>query len=114
MDFSSLFSWIWESLYSIVSSVLGFLINLVFGLISIILLPIDKLIVQNIPVLSDIIFYINRLIDFLIINVNWALSWFGLTPAILQIIVAYITFKILTPIGVHSIKVGISWYRSLK
>ena len=88
--------------------------NLVIGLVSLILSPIDNMINSAIPSIGSALSYINNFLDFIGQTMKWVLSWFHLPSAFVTLLVGYWTFKLTLPLAIHTIKLAIKWYDKLK
>lgn len=90
------------------------IINLLISLVNIVLLPIDTIINDNIPVLTDAFNSINLLFDKLVDFVGWVVDASCLPPLAIEIIVSTLTAHLTIPFLVHAIKMVIKWYDKMK
>ncbi len=90
------------------------IINLLTGLITAVLSPIDTLITNNLPGLSSALGAISSLLNFLADGIGWVVNISGLSSECISLIVTYYTFKLTVPILFSSIKTVIRWYNALK
>ena len=97
-----------------IKALLTGIINLLISLVNIVLLPIDTIINNNIPVLTDAFNSINLLFDYLITFVGWVVDATCLSPLAIEIIVSTMTAKLTIPFLVHTIKMVIKWYDKMK
>ena len=89
-------------------------VNFIVGFISLILTPIDNLILTFLPDLSNAFTAIGNFLVLISSYVGWAVSLSGLSSATLSLIVAYYTFKLTAPISFYLIKLAVAWYNKLK
>lgn len=90
------------------------IISLVIGLVSIILAPIDLLINQFMPNLSNAFSLINDFFETIGNIVPFVISYTGIKTEVLTICIDLIVFIYTVPYLVHAIKQAIKWYNSLK
>lgn len=97
-----------------INAILTGIFNLVIGLVNIILLPIETIISNYIPALDTAFSIVSLLFENLVNFIPWVISWTGLNPTIIGLIVSYFTFRLTVPFLVHTVKLAISWYDKLK
>ena len=97
-----------------INAILTGIMNLIIGLVSTILRPIDMIIQQFLPDLSNAISSIGNFLNLISQCLGWAISLTGLSSECLSLIVLYFTFKLTTPILFSTIKSAIKWYDKLK
>lgn len=97
-----------------IKAVINGVMTLVIALVNIILSPIDLLIGQYLPGLSEAFSTINQFFETIGDIVPFCLSYFGIKPAVLSICVDLLVFIYTMPYLVHAIKLAIKWYNSLK
>lgn len=90
------------------------LVSLIISFISLLLIPIDNLILSILPDLSNAFTGIANLFNLISGGIAWAVSLTGLSSASLTLIVVYYTFKLTAPMLFYLIKLAISWYNKLK
>lgn len=78
-----------------------------------ILLPINTLIEQFLPDLSNMLSSVQPLFDTASQYLNWVISLSGLSTTAIQFIVLYFTFKLTVPLSVYVIKFVVKWYNAL-
>lgn len=96
-----------------INAILKGLFALINGLISVLLYPIDLLIKQYLPDLSNSFNYIGAFFEYAGRFLGFCVSVTGLSSTALSLIALYFTFKLTVPILVSAIKIGIKWYRAL-
>ena len=89
-------------------------IYVVVSLVYIILAPIDELILQYLPDLSNAFTAVADLLNLIGQGIGWAISVSGLSTATITLIVAYYTFKLTAPVLLYMLKLALSWYNNLK
>lgn len=97
-----------------ISKILTGIFKLVISLVNVLLVPIDNIIASALPELGEAIDFVAQYFSFLANLLPWVMSWIGLSTIVLELFVAYITFKLTVPLLVHTIKLSIKWYDKLK
>lgn len=97
-----------------INAILTGIFNLVIGLVSIILSPIDLAISTALPDVAKWFDNINIFLNYVIGYIQWAISWTGLNSEVRSIIVLYFTFILTVPLIVSTVKLSIKWYDKLK
>lgn len=97
-----------------INALLKGIMSLIMGLVSTLLSPIDLLISQFLPDLSNAINAIGAMFDFASNFLGFCVSLTGLSSSTLSLIVIYFTFKLTVPLLVSSTKTAIKWYNALK
>lgn len=96
-----------------INGILNGILNFVFGLISILLTPIDTLISSSFPSFTQILTDFGNFITQILGVIPWVLSWFNIPVALLAFVAYYAISKITVSIVVHEIKLILAWYRKL-
>ena len=86
------------------------IISLITSLIYGILTPIDTIIQNSFPVLSDAINSVGTVFNFISTSIVWAVNLSGLSASCISLIVAYYTFKLSLPLAISGIKLVVKWY----
>lgn len=97
--------------------VTGFLktaIWVIVGLVYLILQPIDSMILQYLPSLSNAFTAVADLLNLIGNSIGWAISVAGLSTATITLIVAYYAFKLTAPLFLYMIKLALAWYDKLR
>lgn len=89
------------------------LVNFAIQIIQFILSPLDSLITNNIPELSNILSYIGDLIDYIISCIGFAKDLVGLTDIAVTLIVGYWSFALTVPIAAWVVKFVVKWWHAL-
>lgn len=89
------------------------LVTFVIQIIQVILSPLDTLITNNIPELSNILSFISAVIDYIISYIGFAIDVVGLTDTAIALIVAYWSFALTVPIAAWVIKFAVKWWHAL-
>lgn len=91
---------------------IGF-IKLVIHLVEFVFTPIDTLIQNVAPDLSNALNQIGGFFNYVNQFIGWAVSITGLSSETLSLIVIFYTFKLTAPLMVYVIKLALRWYRKL-
>ena len=97
-----------------INAILKGIISLIIGLVSLILTPIDNLILTALPNLSNALTAVGNFLTLISNGIGWAVSLTGLSNEALSLIVMYFTFKLTAPMLFYMIKLALSWYNKLK
>lgn len=97
-----------------INAILKGIISLIIGLVSLILTPIDNLILTALPNLSNALTGVGNFLNLISNGIGWAVSLTGLSNEALSLIVMYFTFKLTAPMLFYMIKLALSWYNKLK
>lgn len=97
-----------------INAILKGIISLIIGLVSLILNPIDNLILTALPDLSNALTAVGNFLNLISNGIGWAVSLTGLSNEALSLIVMYFTFKLTAPMLFYMIKLALSWYNKLK
>lgn len=97
-----------------INSILKGIIGLIVGLVSLILTPIDNLILSVLPDLSNALTAVGSFLNVISGGVGWVISATGLSTETISLIVLYFTFKLSAPMLFYMIKLALSWYNKLK
>ena len=97
-----------------VKALINGLFKLVMSLVNIILLPIDLLIEQFLPDVSNVLSYISDFFDYIGNIVPWVMSYLGINEFVLNGVIAIVTFILTVPLMVHAIKLAVAWYDKMK
>lgn len=97
-----------------INAILTGIMNMIMGLVSTLLSPIDSIISNFLPDLSNAISAIGSMFNLVGEYLGFAVSLTGLSSSALSLIVLYYTFKLTVPIMVSTMKTAIKWYNALK
>lgn len=97
-----------------IQALLSGIFKLIINLVNLLLMPIDLIIEQFLPGLDEGLSFVSGLFNWIGDLMPWAISWFGLSPAIIALFVAFVTFELTVPLMVHTVKLAIAWYDKLK
>lgn len=97
-----------------INAILQGIISLIIGLVSLILTPIDNLILSALPDLSNALTSVGNFLNIISSGVGWVISATGLSNETISLIVMYFTFKLTAPMLFYMIKLALSWYNKLK
>ena len=97
-----------------INAILTGFMNLIIGLVSVLLSPIDLAIKTALPDLSSAISSVGAYFQLALQNIGFVVSMTGLSSTAISIIILYYTFKLTFPLTVSTIKLAIKWYDKLK
>lgn len=98
----------------ILITIFNILMAVVLMLLKLILMPIDYLIAQSIPSLSDAFTAVGSYLSAIVTNIGWVLSITGIPGIAFGLVVVYWLFKLTLPVNVWFIKLAVAWYHRLK
>lgn len=97
-----------------INAILEGILSLIISLVNLLLSPIDALINASMPSLADGLDMVAQFFEWVSGTIPWAMSWFGMSTVVLNLLVGYITFELTAPLVVSTIKLAIKWYDKLK
>ena len=97
-----------------IAKLLNAIFSLIISIVQIVLTPLELLIQAILPDLSDALSMVGDFFDYISQFSPIVISYTGLTPATISIIVGLIVATINIPITVEVIKFAVKWFRSLK
>lgn len=97
-----------------ISKLLNAIFNLIVSLISLVLTPLELLIENALPSLSDALTMIGSFFDYVSGFTPVVISYTGLTTATISIIVMLILANLNIPLVVHTVKLAIKWFDKIK
>lgn len=97
-----------------INAILQGIISLIMTLVDVLLSPIDLLIETFLPDLSSGISAIGSMFDYALTYVSYLVDMTLLSSSTISLIILYYTFKLTAPIAFSTVKLAISWYKSLK
>lgn len=97
-----------------IKALISGIFKIIISLVSVLLAPIDALIAQFLPSLDNALSYISLFFDYIGGFIPWVISYTGLSPLVLNIIIDIIVFILTVPIMVETIKLAVAWYNKLK
>lgn len=97
-----------------IGKIISGIFKLLLGLVSVIFAPIDAYINSNIPSLSSGINAVNQFLNYATQFSGWAVDSMFLESFTIDLLLAYITFKLTAPLVFNAIKIAVKWYNSLK
>jgi hypothetical protein len=98
----------------LVTTFLKTTIYIIVGLTYVILQPIDAIILQNLPSLSNAFTAFADVLNLIGNSIGWAISCAGLSTATISLIVAYYAFKLTAPMFMYMIKLALAWYDKIR
>ena len=97
-----------------ISALINGIINLAEFMISLFLAPIDLVLQTLVPSTSSAFAYITSMFNMLGIYTRFVISYTGLLPDLISIMILLIVPIITIPITVHGFKLILAWWRTLK
>ena len=97
-----------------INSILTGIFKLIISLVTLILTPIDNIILSLLPDLSNARTSIGNFFNLVGQSIGWSISLLGLSTETISLVVLYFTFKLTAPIMFYMIKLALSWYNKLK
>ena len=97
-----------------INAILKGIFKLVISLVNLLLAPIDAIISNALPNLSQGLTAVGQFLSVCTQSIGWVLSVFGLPSGCISLIVVYYVFKLTVPLVVSSVKLAIRWYDKLK
>lgn len=95
---------------ALINGILHFFNTILGGLVA----PIDALISQYLPSVSDALTSFGNFINGILQIIPWVLSYFKIPAFILYTLITWLVAKILINYGVHTFKMVLAWWRTLK
>lgn len=83
------------------------------SLVGAILSPIDSLLYDSLPELSNIIASVGQYFSWAVGFINWLLSWLPLSATTFNFIIAIWLFKLTVPVIVEAVKLVVKWWHAL-
>lgn len=97
-----------------INAILKGIMSMVVGLVTVLLAPIDAIITQFLPDLSNALNAVNSLFTLASNYIGFCVSMLGLSNETLSLIVLYFTFKLTVPLLISTVKSAIKWYDKIK
>lgn len=97
-----------------INAIIKGIFKLIIGLVTLLLTPIDNLILSALPDLSNGLTAVGNFLNLISTSIGWGISALGLSNETLSLIVMYFTFKLTAPMLFYMIKLALSWYNKLK
>lgn len=97
-----------------IGTIINGILNLASFMIEIFLWPIDRLLQQLVPSTTTAFTYITSFFNMISIYTRFVISYLGFLPEVISICILLIIPIITIPLSVHSIKLILAWWRTLK
>lgn len=97
-----------------IKAIINGIMKLIMSLVSVLTAPIDMIIEQALPDLSNALNSFASVLNLITDVMGWVISLTGISTTAISLIVTYYVFKLTTPILFYSIKAAIKWYKTLK
>lgn len=101
-------------LSTLISAIVKTLMYVIVGLVYIILQPIDAMILNFLPDLSNAFTGVANFLHLIGQSIGWAISASGLSSATFTLIISYYVFKLTAPMFMYFIKLALAWYYKIK
>lgn len=96
-----------------IKAIISGLIQLIISLVNIFLSPINSLIETYMPSLNSAFSAIGSFLNLCVSSIGWVISALAIPSVVIELIIAYYTFKLTVPLLVHAVKLVVKWYRAL-
>lgn len=96
-----------------IDAIVNGLLNFLMATIDLFVSPINDVISGNFPEVLDVVALIGNFITYVSNFFTWILSWINIPHSVFQL--GYFTAFacVLVPVLLHTIKLGLAWYRKL-
>lgn len=88
--------------------------KLVIGLVNVILTPINLLITNYLPDLSNALALIRQLFNTAFTYIGWVLDSMFVSRETISLLIAVLTMRLTIPLAINAVKMAIKWYNALK
>lgn len=97
-----------------INAILNGILTFVSAILTLILSPIDALITSYLPDVSNVISSVATYFSEILSIIPWLLSWFNIPTQLLSVALTWGIAKIMLLLGVHTTKIILAWWRTLK
>jgi hypothetical protein len=97
-----------------INTIIKGIFSLILNLVSLILYPINALVLQYIPGLESAFATIENFFTVAFSYIGWVVDASLIAAETISLIIATYTFRLTLPLLVNSVKLAIKWYNSLK
>lgn len=97
-----------------IKAIITGIMSLIISLVNVLLAPIDALISQFLPDLSNALGGFASFLNLCSTYIGWVIDFTGLSSDTISLIIAYFVFALSVPLLVNTIKLAIKWYNALK
>ena len=97
-----------------INAIINGFFNIVIGLVTTLLTPIDNLINSVVPQFTDVLTLFANFLNYILGFIPWVLSWFHIPNFTLAFVIYYLIGKITISMTIHHIKLALAWWRTLK
>lgn len=98
----------------ILNSIIISILDIVTNLVSLIIAPINALIISYFPNLNTILSAIDDYLELTSSSFSYSLSLIMLSPTVWAIIIAFYVVRLTLPLSLYVIKLILNWYDKLK
>lgn len=88
--------------------------KLVISLVNVILTPINLLITNYLPDLSNALALIRQLFNLAFTYIGWVLDSMFVSRETISLLIAVLTMRLTIPLAISAVKLAIKWYNALK
>lgn len=89
------------------------ILNFATGLITMMLSPIQTLIISSIPGTSVAFGLVETFFLWLTDFIVWVLSWLPFTPTFWLFLTSFFVFRLTIPLMIHTVKLVVAWWHAL-
>lgn len=97
-----------------INKILSGIFSIIINLVNLLLTPINSLITNAIPDLTNIFNLIGNALDLIYTYVNWWVDASLLSSETISIIVLSLTLRLTLPLSVNAVKLAVKWYNKIK
>lgn len=90
------------------------IVKFIVSFINILLYPVDMIIQNFLPDLSNIFTAIGNYLSIIASSIGWVISLSGLSSGTISLVILYYIFKLSAPLVFYFIKMAVQWYDKLK
>lgn len=95
-------------------TILTLIINLLTGIISVILTPIDILISSYLPSFDSALSHITDFFNYIGSYIDFVMGWLSLPSFAINFLSAFVVFKLVIEPTILGVKLILKWYKTLK
>ena len=97
-----------------INTIITGLFEFITSIVNILLYPINLLIDQYFPDITNALVLVRQLFGYLFQFSGWILDACLISPETISLLISYLTVRYTVPYLVYGIKLAIRWYESLK
>lgn len=96
-----------------IESVFNFILNFIMSMVELLLIPLDLIISQFIPDLSEIITSINEYLNLSYTYISFIVDFTFLSSFAVNLLFSFMLFKLTVPVSAYVIKLALNWWKKL-